>query len=37
MQLLDQLEQDYHTIYPEEDPILPEGYEQTLRDLIIPK
>ena len=30
MQLLDQLEQDYHDIYPEEPPVLEEGFEEAL-------
>ena len=35
MQLLDQLEQDYHDIYPEEPPILEEGFEETLRQMVM--
>ena len=35
MQLLDQLESDYRTIYPEEPPVLEDGFEGTLRDIIL--
>ena len=35
--ILDLLEQDYRQCYPDEAPILPDGYEQALRDLLIPK
>ena len=34
MHLLDLLEQDYRTIYPEEPPVLEEGFEKALKDLI---
>jgi hypothetical protein len=36
-QVLDQLERDYRTIYPDEKPIIDSGFEETLRDLVIPK
>ena len=31
MQLLDQLEKDYQTIYPDDPPVLEEGFEEALR------
>jgi hypothetical protein len=37
MQLMDQLEQDYRSIYPEEPPVMEEGFEEALDDLLIPK
>ena len=36
MQLLDQLERDYHIIYPDDPPILEEGFEEALRQIVIP-
>ena len=35
MQILDLLEQDYLTIYPEDAPILEQGFERTMRDLVL--
>ena len=35
MQLLDQLEQDYHNIYPEEPPVLEEGFEEALWQMLM--
>lgn len=36
-QVLDQLERDYRTIYPDEQSIIEGSFEETLRDLVIPK
>ena len=36
-QVLDQLESDYRSIYPDEKPIVEGGFEETLRDLVILK
>jgi hypothetical protein len=35
--ILDLLERDYRQCYPDEAPVLPDGFEQALRDLIFPK
>jgi hypothetical protein len=37
MQLMDQLEQDYRSIYPEEPPVIEEGFEKALDGLRILK
>jgi hypothetical protein len=34
MQLMDQLEQDYRSIYPEELPVMEEGLEEALRQMV---
>ena len=36
-QVLDQLESDYRSIYPDEKPIFESSFEETLRDLVIPE
>ena len=35
MQLMDQLEQDYHSVYPEDPPVLEEGFEKALHQMVI--
>ena len=34
MQLMDQLEQDYHSVYPEDPPVLEEGFEKALHQMV---
>lgn len=35
MQILDQLEQDYRDIYPEDPPVIDEGFEEALKKIVI--
>ena len=35
--ILDLIERDYHECYPHEEPPIPDGYEQALRDLLFPE
>ena len=34
-QVLDLLEQDFHEIYPDEEQVIEDGFEQTAKDLFI--
>jgi hypothetical protein len=34
MQLMDQLEQDYHSVYPEDPPVMEEGFEKALHQMV---
>lgn len=35
MKVLDQLEHDYHDIYPLDPPVMEGGFEETLRQIVI--
>ena len=35
MQILDQLERDYHDIYPEDPPVIDEGFEEALKNVVL--
>ena len=37
MQVFDRLEQDFREIYPDEEPVIEGGFEEAMKDLIIPK
>jgi hypothetical protein len=34
MQLMDQLEQDYHSVYPDDPPVMEEGFEKALHQMV---
>ena len=36
-ELLDRLEEDYLTVFPDEAPIFDNGFKEALRELVIPK
>ena len=35
MQIMDQLERDYHDIYPEDPPVIDEGFEEALKNVVL--